>query len=208
MRWSQETLDQYYFHGGDQRFRLDHYRDPTRNMGEGPGFIVEIGACDGTFTEKLANRFPKARIIAVEPVPSLFAAAQERLQGRENVALTNVGLWIYDGECRMTEDGPASAVTSAAWKSGVTVSMKEISPWLSELGQIDLLVMNIEGAEYRLLPQLIRFGAIRQIENLQIQFHDVDVDSATLMLFIQQELWKTHYPTYMYPFCMENWRLR
>lgn len=196
MKWTQETLDSYYRDGGDQRFRLDHYQDPN--------LIVEIGACDGDFTEKLSDKFPNALIIAVEPLPNLFVAAQKRLQGRANVALTNVGLWTDDGECKMTEEGAASAISS----EGVPVIMKGIAPWIAEFQKIDLLIMNVEGAEYTLLGQMLLHHLFNHIENLQIQFHEVDADSSTLMLHLQHHLFRSHYPSYMYPFCMENWRIR
>lgn len=202
MRWSREVLDQYFSDGGDQVLRLDHYSPEELDL------IVEIGACDGDFTEKLSDQFGNALIIAIEPVPSLYLAAQKRLFGRANVALSNAGLWTFEGLCKMTDDGPASALIEGADPDAVTVQMFDIAPWLAALGTIDLLVMNVEGAEYRLLPRLIDEGIVTSIHDIQIQFHDVADDSYDQMVTIKKRLSDTHLLTYEYPFVMENWRLR
>lgn len=195
MRWSHETLDRYFAEGGDQKFRLDHY--VVRQ-----GLIIEIGACDGEFTEKLAAKFPHASIIAVEPVRSLFEKAEQRLAHLPNVVVTNLGLWTYDGMVNMTDDGPASRVQDG----GSQVKMTEVGRYLKGLGDIQLVIMNIEGSEYDLLPIIIQSGAIKKIRNLQIQFHDTYDDAEIAMMALQWDLSTTHTLTYQYPFVMENWR--
>jgi hypothetical protein len=81
----------------------------------------------------------------------------------------------------------------------------EISlPWIRGRN-IDLLIMNVEGAEFVLLPRLIEAG-VEHIRDLQIQFHDIDDTAYDQMTWIQDELRESHYLTYQYPFCMENWR--
>ena len=39
-------------------------------------------------------------------------------------------------------------------------------------GKIDLLKINIEGGEYEVLENLIENDLIKNIDNIQIQFHD------------------------------------
>lgn len=197
VRWEREVLDQYFADGGDQKFRLDHYKIHQ-------GLIIEIGACDGDFTEKLAAKFPQALIMAVEPVASLFEEAEKRLVHLPNVVLTNWGLWTFDGTVNMSDDGPASAVVP----DGKQVHVYHVGKYLKGLGDISLVIMNTEGSEYTLLPEIINSGAIHKVRDLQIQFHDIDDTSDGQMRRIQDALAVTHYTTYEYPFVMENWRRR
>jgi hypothetical protein len=44
--------------------------------------LVEVGACEGTFTEKLCDAFPGRRVIAFEPDPFFFTSLRQRLSGR------------------------------------------------------------------------------------------------------------------------------
>ena len=46
------------------------------------------------------------------------------------------------------------------------------------------------------------------VENIQVQFHNLSEDSRLKMEHIQQGLGKTHIPTYQYDFVWENWKLK
>ena len=80
--------------------------------------------------------------------------------------------------------------------------------WINkrEINKIALIKINIEGGEYKLLDRLIETNLIEKIENIQVQFHDIEPDSSLKMEKIQEKLRKTHEPTYQYKFVWENWR--
>ena len=67
--------------------------------------------------------------------------------------------------------------------------------------------INIEGAEYELLTRLIEVGLVKNIKNIQIQFHNFSCDSRVHMEEIQRVLGQTHRLTYQYEFVWENWEL-
>ena len=96
-------------------------------------------------------------------------------------------------------------------KNGQTekVKLESISDFIknNNIKKIDLLKLNIEGGEYEVLDDLINSGLLNMITNLQIQFHNFFPEAKKRMLEIQNELRKTHHPTYQYEFVMENWRL-
>ena len=66
--------------------------------------------------------------------------------------------------------------------------------------------INIEGGEYDLLEHFLESGFIKNINNIQIQFHDFIPNAEERMKKIQYELEKTHSLTYQYPFVWENWQ--
>jgi cellulose biosynthesis protein BcsQ len=85
--------------------------------------------------------------------------------------------------------------------SGIFLQEKDIK-------RIDLMKINIEGCEYNLLECLIGIGFIKNIKNIQVQFHDFVEDAEKRMMEIQKNLQKTHYLTYQYPFVWENWEIK
>ena len=49
---------------------------------------------------------------------------------------------------------------------------KRVKPWFKANGDKTLMKINIEGGEYDLLEELLDENMIKQIVNLQVQFHD------------------------------------
>lgn len=204
--WQQETVDQWFKDGGDQKFRIDHYKDEL----VGQKLIVEVGACDGVFTRKLALAFPDALIIAFEPIKMLAEVAAARLKMYENVSIYSVGLSVNGGTKAMTEEGPASRITSNPFGRDQSVDTWSVGFFFDTLTNknycIDLLVLNIEGAEYDILDRILAMQLQRRVNNFQIQFHDYIDNASERMENIQNKLSETHELTYQYPFCFENWR--
>lgn len=67
--------------------------------------------------------------------------------------------------------------------------------------------INIEGGEYDLLEHLIVSGFVRNIDNIQVQFHDFVDDAEHRMAVIHKNLAKTHRLSYQYPLVWENWEI-
>jgi hypothetical protein len=90
-----------------------------------------------------------------------------------------------------------------------TVQFEDVVDFFNEhkIDNVDLMKINIEGGEYELLPRLIDAGLIKQIKNLQIQFHRIGKNSEKDMVLIQAELSKTHTCVYRYKFLWESWKI-
>jgi hypothetical protein len=58
------------------------------------------------------------------------------------------------------------------------------------------------------LEHLIETEWIKKIKNIQIQFHDFVPHAEKHMKAIQEQLKKTHFLTYQYPWVWENWELK
>ena len=96
-------------------------------------------------------------------------------------------------------------------KTGINSTIKLISirQFLNDSGidTIDLIKINIEGAEYELIEGIIDNKIHLKIKNLQIQFHDFFPDAKERVDILRKKLAKTHKPTYTYDFVWENWEL-
>ena len=86
------------------------------------------------------------------------------------------------------------------------IQIIDVKSWIEaqNITDIDLMKINIEGGEYELLERLIETGLIRNIRNIQVQFHKIRRVSSSRMEQIQKHLRKTHYPTYQYKFVWKN----
>jgi FkbM family methyltransferase len=135
-----------------------------------PRTILDLGAHVGASVVYFRERFPDARIVALEPDPGTF----ERL--RRNVgALPGVEL---RREAVATQDGPVSFFPHReGWLSslngagdGVTVTGRTLAGLLAELGSVDLLKLDVEGVERQVLEDapLDGLGAILG------EFHETD----------------------------------
>ena len=74
-----------------------------------------------------------------------------------------------------------------------------------KIEEIDLLYLNIEGSEYKLLDQLIESGLINKIKHLQVQFHNYIDDASNKRKLIRKHLDKTHKCIFNFPFIWERW---
>ena len=68
--------------------------------------------------------------------------------------------------------------------------------------------INVEGAEYPILKNLIETNSIIKIKNIQVQFHLFNDEENSDYELISKELSKTHKLTWRFPFVWENGELK
>lgn len=116
-----------------------------------PRLIVDAGANVGYVSVYYANRYPDARIVALEPDDRNFALAQQNCAGYPSIELLRAGLWPHDARLSTVEPdvgykswGIRTEETNSGGIEGVS-----IPTLLGRLGEerIDLLKLDIEGAE-------------------------------------------------------------
>lgn len=183
---------------GDEVLRFDY------SLGR-ESVVLDLGAYRGDFAQEIFNRFG-ARLYLFEPVPEYVDLLRQRFQSNKYVTILPFAMGAKNGaiEFALAEDG------TSAYKSGsrlVKAQVRGIRQVLNELDlkQIDLLKINIEGAEFEVLEELIDSGWISKIVNIQVQFHDFVPNALDRLERIREKLGRSHYPTYMYGFVWENW---
>jgi Methyltransferase FkbM domain len=89
----------------------------------------------------------------------------------------------------------------------VDVEIRDVAPVFAELDaeRIDLLKMNIEGAEFDVLERLAETGWIDRIDELLIQFHDWAPAAPRRRRMIRRVLARTHTEVWNYPWVWERW---
>jgi len=121
--------------------------------------------------------YPRARIVAFEPDPTTFALLQRNISanGITDVEIHNLALSDCSGEVlfhrQMAGDLSASVFEGRVKEEveACLVPSQPLSTFIS--GPIDLMKMDIEGAEVYCIPELARSGCLTQISRMVIECH-------------------------------------
>lgn len=167
-----------------------------------------VGAFEGDYLGKLNNRF-KCKIYGFEPINEYFHILQNKFDKYENVYLFNFGLSDNTEKVKFSKIGESSSLYVDASNS-VEVNLKSVTEFILEnkLSTIDLMYMNIEGAEYSVLQQLVDDKIIKRIKHIQVQYHNIDSNSVQKRKTINKLMSKTHSRKFNYPFIWERWDTR
>lgn len=157
--------------------------------------VIDCGAYSGEWAEAIFSRYG-CKVICIEPGPWIVGFSRGQV--------INKAAATYDGVMKF---GGNAYYTSAHEELTHEYPCFDFNALLKEQGEIALLKMNVEGAEYDLLDHVIGAGLHTAIRNLQVQFHQIEGEPYhDRYEAIQMEMAKTHRLTFCYPFVWENWR--
>jgi FkbM family methyltransferase len=125
---------------------------PPAELGE-PRVILDLGANIGASMALLATRFPRARIIGIEPDPANAELCRQNVRPwSDRCEVVEVAAWTTDGTVRLSGTD-VSALAVAA--TGRDVRAMTIASLLAEYADAhaDYVKMDIEGAELELLSE-------------------------------------------------------
>ena len=138
--------------------------------------IVVVGAYEGRVMELLATAYPDYdKMLAFEPQKDKAELALNRLYGLHGIIIETVALHDSSGKVQLTSTGSYHA--RVADQGDYEVEAWDIAR-LNYDRPVDLLLMNVEGAEGRLLRRLWDQGKLTDgtYKRVVVQFHD-DYDS-------------------------------
>lgn len=174
--------------------------------------IVIVGAYQGKAMDLMGRLFPDySRIVGFEPQEWAYLAARDRLDRRRQIWLMPAGLGPETIEhAQMGEwhtDAASFVNTGPGTREQGTGKIAEADTALRAmlLSHIDLMIMNIEGGEYALLPHLRETHWLERIDRLAVQWHlnlpGVPLDAMESELGRLGELYTLEYdnrPTWTY----------
>jgi len=195
------TLTKWYRENGEQsrRFNYPLNSDST---------VFDIGGYRGNFVREIVARY-NPRVYVFEPVPQFFEHLVGEFGANPKIRICDYGLSDVDSVSPMAiaDEGSTIYMTGGMRKM---VRLRDIQNVVRELGisRIDLIKINIEGGEYKLLRRMLETNLISACQDIQVQFHSFYPNSQRLRSEIRRSLQQTHFVTYDYPFVWENWRMR
>ena len=171
--------------------------------------VFDLGGYQGQFASDLFARMPCV-INIFEPVPEFASFIKNRFKNNEMIITHSFGFSNKDEEksINILANKTSSYINKKAPSSNsVNIKLKDIVDYIknNSFDNIDLLKINIEGAEYDVINHLINFKKISTINYLLIQFHELDKNSIAKMNLIRAELKKTHICDFCYQFVWELW---
>ena len=133
--------------------------------------IVDCGANIGYTTLHYKRRFQAARIISFEPDPQFLPLLQVNLQrnGASDVQIVPAAAWIRDGEASWIMEGRDGSRLAAGDSSAHTAVVRTVDLRAFLADPVDLLKLDIEGAEFDVVPHLA--PVLHQVQNVIIECH-------------------------------------
>ena len=198
-KWDKE-VKRYFKDGGDDHFRYTFDLDAD-------SLVLDFGGYKGQWASDIYSRY-NCRIITFEPVGIFAEKIIKRFKKNPKIEIFPYAL----GASKRVEPlGVSEDGSSLFTKSNeiVTINIEDVATFFNKfnIGQVDLMKINNEGGEYELLTRLIDTGLIKQVKQIQVQFHNIELDSESKMKSICSKLLQTHRPTFQYEFVWENWIL-
>ena len=130
-----------------------------------PQVIVDLGSNIGASVVYFRVRFPDSLIVGVEPDPFAFQQLQRNTAPYTGIVLRNVAVTAKAGPVTLYQH-QQNWVSSlyGGWKGAtpVTVQGETLEVLLSDLGldHVDLLKIDVEGAEFEILPAFHGFERV------------------------------------------------
>lgn len=168
---------------------LEDLGDPTlecnwtiRTSRLGPESVIYSAGVgrDITFEHALADRFG-AKVILIDPSPTGIETMDDPLNRRAEFIFLDIALAGHDGELVLASPPDANEGSwvpdSAFKKSGsdnetIKVKCRKIESLMRDFGHrhVDLLKIDIEGAEYDVIDSLLTSGV--KIRQIAVEFHN------------------------------------
>ena len=161
--------------------------------------VLDVGANVGDWSMLAAELLPDATVWALEIMPATFARLRERVGDHARIRCFNLGLADRDGALRMHFD-PA-ACTHATFteypQSGteqvIDCAVRMGDGFVCEQGidRVDLLKMDVEGAEHLVLAGLAESLSARRVRFVQFEYGRVNI-LTKFLLHDFYELFRRH----------------
>ena len=185
---------------GDKTLRLDYPLTDT-------SVVFDLGGYEGQWASDIFSKYC-CHVHIFEPVLKFSSQIEQRFAKNNKISVHPFGLSNTNQTIDISIQGDSSSSFMNDGKAKEIINLIKAVDFIqsSNITSIDLMKINIEGAEYDLLEHLIENKFVENIKDIQVQFHDFVPNAEARMKNIQAGLSKTHYLTYQYPFVWENWR--
>lgn len=157
--------------------------------------IIDCGANIGTATLYFKLLYPQCRILAFEANPATFKMRERNITQNDlkDVCFYQVALFDKEGAIPFyIDENPGSGMGSLLQgrkkvENKVLVQAEKLSDYLKEIEKVDLLKMDIEGAEVNVVNDLFDSLAIEKVDQLLIEYHhNIDGQNSCLSAFLKR----------------------
>jgi FkbM family methyltransferase len=184
----------WYKKNGDNTYRIDY------NFLNKDSIVVDIGARHGNWSDNIRDRY-KCNVHCFEVVPEF---CQQLIN--KGYIVYPMAVIDYDGKIDIGIDSDEGSIFHSESKFEVNcIGAKTLFELVGN--KIELMKINVEGAEYRIINNIIDSGLISNVKSILVQFHIID-NTEEEYIKMYDLLSRTHKLTWRFPFVWENWELK
>ncbi|MEM7501127.1 MAG: FkbM family methyltransferase [Pseudomonadota bacterium] len=144
-------------------------------VGDAP-FIIDCGSNIGMSIIFFKDRYANAEIVAFEPDDEAFACLEKNVQENnfDKVTVNKKAVSKDGGEISFFVEGSGdgsltSSLAETTNSRRVTIDSVKLSDFIDR--EVDILKMDIEGAETEVIQELSDAGKLRNIKQMSIEYH-------------------------------------
>jgi FkbM family methyltransferase len=141
--------------------------------------ILDCGANVGVVTLYMKRRHPGARVTAFEADPAIASMLSRNIEANRltNVDVIAAAVWDSAGETTFIAEGADSGGVAKDYRGTsrrrITVPTVRLREYLAAEDQVDLLKLDIEGAEHRVLADCE--SELHRVRAIAVELHDFDL---------------------------------
>ena len=135
--------------------------------------VLDAGAYKGEFADKILKKFG-SHLILYEPLESEFNYLKKKYQYNKKIQLYNFAISNNNNNKFLFIDHNNSSISYNKVNNSVEIKCENIVDIFDKEKNIDLIKMNIEGAEYEILNEIINKNYLTRCKYYLIQFHHKD----------------------------------
>lgn len=169
--------------------------------------IIDLGTYTGG-TSITLSRLYNCVVYSFEPMMPYYHSAVVNCSPFSKISVFNYGLGKGTYAFKMSTDNDATSMFAKVNpKTALTCYIRDFFEFLHETNThtVDLLHVNIEGAEYDLLDYIFSKDFQTKIRHLVVQFHSPSVKNNDNILRYFDILSKTHTCIYDYKYVWTRW---
>ncbi|MCG2784165.1 MAG: FkbM family methyltransferase [Anaerolineae bacterium] len=153
-------------------------QDYKMNILSEPSLIIDAGAYTGFSSIYFSQKYPKAKIIAIEPMPSNFALLKKNILNYPQIKAINKALWFENTRIDMADRETGHwgyailEEKNLKLKNIISVETITMDNIIQEfdINMIDLLKVDIEGSEKEVFQHHKTW--IGSVDTIAIELHD------------------------------------
>lgn len=191
-------IRRWFDNRGDQTHRINYALTQE-------SVVIDLGGYEGKWGKTISDMYG-CTVHVFEPVPSFCDNIRAMFAASPKVRVYQTALGDKKGEATITMSADGSGMF-AEGDEKVPITIDSVHEFLAGIQKVDLIKINIEGAEYDLLDCLTT-DELLKLDNIQVQFHTFYPECQQRRDAIRARLSRTHVLTYNYDFVWENWKLK
>lgn len=139
--------------------------------------IIDCGANIGLSILYFKKLYPNCQVVAFEPDKKIFQVLEKNVGRIENVRLINSAVAGKEGSYEFFSEGAdGGRIADSSDTKNVVITAVTLSPFLKE--NVDLLKIDIEGAEYEVLKEIAPI--LSGVKRIFLEYHSFADKKQTL----------------------------